>query len=84
MAMSKQHLVPERSLAALAKRFRVQAGKTRAQAAREMKVAQSSIFQAEEVPKLGLVKLRVRMIESYSPYKTIGPLFLLRKSGIQS
>ena len=71
--------VSENDLAAFAKRFRKQAGKTRAQAAREMGVSQTSIFQAEEKPEQGLLKLRMRMIEAYSPFKVTGPVFYLEK-----
>jgi DNA-binding XRE family transcriptional regulator len=71
--------VSENDLARLAKRFRKQAGKTRAQAAREMGVSQTSIFQAEEKPEQGLLKLRMRMIEAYSPFKVTGPVFYLEK-----
>ena len=71
--------VSENDLARLAKRFRKQAGKTRAQAAREMGVSQTSIFQAEEKPEQGLLKLRMRMIEAFSPFKVTGPVFLLEK-----
>ena len=77
--MSHKQLVSEKNLAALAKRFRKQSGKTRAQSAREMEVSQTSIFQAEEMPEQALLKLRVRMIETYSPYKVTGPVFLLEK-----
>ncbi len=77
--MSQKQAVSENHLARLAKRFREEAGKTRAQAAREMKVSQTSVFQAEEEPKQGLLKLRVRMIESYSPFKVVGPVFFLEK-----
>ena len=69
----------EKDLVALAKRFRKQTGKTRAQAAREMKVSQTSIFNAEETPEQGLTKLRVRMIKAYSPFKVVGPVFHLEK-----
>jgi len=78
--MMKEPSVSERDLAALAKRFRKAAGKTRAQAAREMGVAQTSIFQAEEKPEQGLLKLRVRMIEAYSGSRVIGPIFYLVKN----
>ena len=71
--------VSENDLARLAKRFRKQAGKTRAQTAREMDVSQTSIFQAEEKPEQGLLKLRMRMIEAYSPFKVTGPVFYLEK-----
>lgn len=68
----------EKNLARMAKRYRKLAGKTRAQAAREMGVRQVSIFQAEEMPEVALQKLRRRMIEAYSPFKVVGPVFLLK------
>jgi len=76
--MPKERLVPERELAALAKRCRKRAGKTRAQAARDMGVSQTSVFQAEEMPTQALAKLRVRMIEAYSGLEVTGPLFRVR------
>ena len=76
--MSKK-IVTELDLAALAKQVRERSGKKRAQAARDMRVSQTSIFHAEESPEQGLQKLRVRMIETYSPYKVTGPVFLLEK-----
>jgi len=69
----------EKQLAARAKQLRKEAGKTRAQAAREMKVSQTSIFNAEETPEQGLVKLRIRMIEAYSLYRVTGPLYRLEQ-----
>lgn len=72
-------LLTENQLARLARQFREQAGKSRAAAARDMKVAQVSIFRAEENPEESLFKLRKRMIEKYSPYKVRGPVFLLEK-----
>lgn len=77
--MVQKQAISENHLARLAKRFREQAGKTRAQAAREMKVSQTSVFQAEEEPMQGLLKLRIRMIEAYSPYRVTGPVFFLEK-----
>jgi DNA-binding XRE family transcriptional regulator len=77
--MLKGYSVSENELARFAKRFRKQAGKTRAQAAREMEVSQTSIFQAEEKPAQGLLKLRARMIEAYSPFKVVGPVFHLER-----
>jgi DNA-binding XRE family transcriptional regulator len=77
--MSQKQAVSENDLGRLAKRFREQAGKTRAQAAREMKVSQPSVFQAEENPKQALLNLRIRMIEAYSPYRVTGPVFFLQK-----
>lgn len=77
--MSGKRLVSEKALAALAKYFRKRAGRSRAQAARDMGVSQTSIFQAEEKPGQALAKLRIRMIEEYSPFKVVGPVFELRK-----
>jgi DNA-binding XRE family transcriptional regulator len=76
--MSQQPLA-ETKLAAIAKRFREQAGKTRAQSARDMNVTQTSIFHAEESPEQALTKLRARMIETYSRFKVIGPVFFLKR-----
>ena len=76
--MLKEQSVSEKDLARLARRFRKQAGKTRAQAAREMDVSQTSIFQAEEKPEQGLLKLRLRMIEAYSPFTVTGPVYFLK------
>ena len=69
----------EMALARFAKNFRKNASKTRAQAAREMNVAQTSIFQAEEMPEQALFKLRQRMIEAYSPFKIVGPVYYLKR-----
>jgi DNA-binding XRE family transcriptional regulator len=77
--MSQKKLLTEIDLAALAKRFRKQAGKTRAEAGRELKVSHVSIHRAEENPEISLLKLRMRMIEAYSPFKVVGPVFHLKK-----
>jgi DNA-binding XRE family transcriptional regulator len=69
----------EKDLAVLAMQFRKQAGKTRAQAAREMNVSQTSIFNAEESPEQSLLKLRVRMIEAYSRFTVVGGCFFLKR-----
>ena len=69
----------EKELAALAKRYRKKAGRTRAQAAREMRVSQTSIFNAEESPAQSLLKVRRRMIEAYSPFKVLGPTYHLER-----
>jgi hypothetical protein len=71
--------IEEKNLAALAKKFRQAAGKSKAEAARELKVKAPTIFGAEEYPKMGLSKLRIRMIEKYSPYRVTGPVYLLHK-----
>ena len=69
---------PKEDLTRLSKRFRKQAGKKRAQAAPEMGVAQTSVFQAEEKPAQALFKLRSRIIEKYSGFKVVGPVYLVR------
>lgn len=78
--MSQERVFRERDLAALAKRFRQAAGRTRAQAAREMHVSQTSIFNAEEVPEQSLLKLRRKMIRAYSDFRVVGPGFFLVKN----
>jgi hypothetical protein len=77
--MSDERLIREAELVSLAKRYRVKAKKTRARAAREMGVSQTAIFHAEESPQKSLAKLRVRMIEAYSPFTVVNALFLRRK-----
>ena len=77
--MTRKATMNENDLALMAKTFRRQAHTTRAQAARDMKVSQTSIFNAEESPEQGLLKLRMRMIEAYSQFKVRGPVFLLEK-----
>ena len=67
----------ENDLAVVAKNCRRKAGRTRAQAARDMKVSQTSIFNAEESPDQALIKLRMRMIEAYSQFKVTGPKYFL-------
>jgi hypothetical protein len=76
--MQKKALT-EKDLAAIAKGFRMRAGKKRAQVAREMGVAQTSVFNAEETPGQSLTKLRIRMIEEYSPYEVVGAIYFLRR-----
>ena len=79
--MPKNELLAEKELAALAKKFREAAGKSRTEAGRDMGVSHVSIHRAEENPEESLFKLRTRMIEKYSPFKVIGPVFyLLRKN----
>jgi hypothetical protein len=69
----------EKQLAALAKKFRKAAGKTKADVTRDFNVAAPTVFSAEERPEMSLHKLRIRMIEKYSPYKVTGPVYLLHK-----
>jgi DNA-binding XRE family transcriptional regulator len=77
--MSHRGTTNENDLAVHAKLFRRQAGRTRAQAARDMKVSQTSIFNAEETPDQSLLKLRMRMIEAYSKFKVRGPVYFLEE-----
>lgn len=77
--MRKGQLFSEAELAGLAKSFRLAAGKKRAEAARELGVARPSLIQAEESPEQTLVKLRKRIIETYSHYKVTGPFYRLEK-----
>ena len=69
----------EEDLSALAKKYRELAGKSRAEAARDMGIKHPSIFHAEESPKKSFLKLRMRMIEAYSPFKVVGPVFILER-----
>jgi DNA-binding XRE family transcriptional regulator len=77
--MLKNKLLREKDLVRLAKQYRKQAGIRRAQAARDMGVSQTTIFNAEESPKQALTKLRMRMIAAYSPCKVVGPVFFLER-----
>jgi hypothetical protein len=77
--MKAPKVVGERELAALAKKYRIAAGKTRAAAAREMGIKHPSIFHAEESPEKGYPNLRRRMIEAYSSFKVTGPFYRLEE-----
>lgn len=77
--MPQRELLTEKELAALAKRFREQADKSRAEAGRELGVSHVSIHRAEEDPEESLHKLRMRMIEAYSPFKVAGPVYYLER-----
>ena len=76
--MDEQY-VEESELAGIAKKFRIAAGRSRADAAREMGIKQPSIFHAEESPDKSFTKLRCRMIETYSKVHVTGPLFRLKR-----
>jgi DNA-binding XRE family transcriptional regulator len=77
MSKIAKSLFSERELAALAKKYRLPTGRIRTVAARELGVARPTVVQAEENPELPLTKLRIRIIEAYSPYKVTGPWFKL-------
>jgi DNA-binding XRE family transcriptional regulator len=77
--MLKKKILREKDLVRLAKLHRKKAGIRRAEAARDMGVSQTTIFNAEESPKQALTKLRMRMIAAYSPFKVVGPVFFLKR-----
>lgn len=69
----------DKELAELAKQFRAESGKTKEEAALELGVGRPSVQHAEETPEQSLTRLRIRMIEKYSPYKVVGPVYLLER-----
>lgn len=69
----------EAGLALLAKKFRVKAGISKAEAARQLGISRSTIQHAEEYPEKSLTNLRCRMIELYSSYRVMGPGFWLER-----
>ena len=71
--------IREKDLAALAKKLRTAAGKSKAAIARELGVAPPTVFAAEERPETSLTKLRIRIIESCSPYSVSGPVYILQR-----
>jgi DNA-binding XRE family transcriptional regulator len=77
--MLKRRVFSESHLAALAKRFRKESGLKKADVAEQLRVARSTVQQAEENPEQSLTKLRVRMIEACSPYQVRGPVYFLEK-----
>jgi DNA-binding XRE family transcriptional regulator len=77
--MPLKQLLTEKDLAAFAKNFRKKAGKSRAEAGRDLGVSHVSIHRAEENPEESLLKLRSKMIEAYSSFKVVGPVFYLEK-----
>ena len=77
--MAEKRTVKEEDLAVMAKSFRKNAGKSKADVARELGVAPPTVFSAEEKPQMSLTKLRIRMIEAYSPFEVIGPVFMLMR-----
>ena len=77
--MSRKRLLTEQDLAGLAKDFRQRAGKTKAQASVELGVNSSTMHLSEEAPEQSLTKLRCRIIEKYSSYRVVGPVYLLQR-----
>jgi hypothetical protein len=77
--MANKRCFLESELGALAKSFRLKAGKRKDEAALELKVGRPSVQLAEENPEQSLTKLRIRIIETYSPYRVVGPVFVLKR-----
>ena len=75
--MKEKIEVSEQDLAKIAKKYRLATGKSRLHVARELGVHRQAIFYAEDAPEKSLFKLRKRIIETYSPYKVIGPVIWL-------
>lgn len=69
----------EEELCPLAKKYRMESGKSRAEVAQEFGVSQVTIFNAEETPAQSLTKMRVRLIETFGPFRVVGPLFSLKR-----
>lgn len=75
-----EKFVSESDLAPLAKKARIEAGKSRPQVAKELKITRPSLFHAEESPSKSLTKLRCRIIEIYSSTKVTGPFYRIEQS----
>jgi len=79
LSVPKKIQVTEKELAALAKKYRIATGKNRAAAARDLGVVRQSLIHAEDFPQKSMLKLRKRMIEKYSTYQVVGPVYCLEK-----
>jgi DNA-binding XRE family transcriptional regulator len=77
--MATKRLFKESELAALARAYRIKAGKGRVEAAKMLKVTRPTMHLAEENPQESLTKLRCRIIEKFSPFKITGPFFRLQR-----
>ena len=77
--MAKQKLYSDPELAQLAKQFREQSGKTKAELGRELNVTRPTMQDVEERPERNLTKLRRRIIEKYSPFRVVGPVYFLAR-----
>jgi DNA-binding XRE family transcriptional regulator len=77
--MSFEKLVSENDLASLAKQYRLAAKITKSEVARQLGVVKGTIHQAEECPEVSLAKVRIRMIEKFSPFKVSGRFYRLEK-----
>lgn len=77
--MQPKEFLSETELAAMARKCRIEAGKNRAEAARELGVTRQAVIYAEDQPKKSFTKLRCRLIQAYSPYAVRGPVFILER-----
>lgn len=77
--MPEEQLATDEDLARLAKEFRTKAGVTKSEAARQLGVVKGTIHQAEECPDVSLAKIRIRIIEKYSPFKVTGRFYRLEE-----
>jgi len=78
--MEHGHVVPEGTLASLARQARLEAGITQTDAARRLNVAQSSISNAENKPERYLTSLRLAMISKFGGgYEVVGPFYVIKR-----
>lgn len=77
--MPHKKIFSESALTAFAKRCRLKSGKKKSEAADDLGVTRPTMQLAEENREQSLTKLRIRIIEKYSPYKVVGPVYLLQK-----
>jgi DNA-binding XRE family transcriptional regulator len=77
--LTMKKIIAESELAALAKQFRKKADRTKMEAAQDLDVGRPSVQLAEENPEQSLTALRIRLIEKYSSYRVVGPLYRLEK-----
>jgi len=74
----QKKFVKEADLAKLAKAARKRERLSKAEVARQLGVTRGTIHQAEEYADMSLTKLRIRMIEKYTPDRISGPLYQIR------
>jgi len=79
----KKRMYLEADLAALAKKFRKESGKTKAEVGRKLGVTRPTMQDAEERPEKNLTKLRIRIIKSCSKHYVAGPFYFLKPNAIK-
>jgi DNA-binding XRE family transcriptional regulator len=75
-----RHYKPE-ELAEIVRAVRLKTGKTHAQIAAELGVAKSTVVQAEAEPNRSLSQIRRRIIETYSDWDVVGPVYVIKARG---